>query len=252
MITATDTPQAEIHLVALCLDCKRRHEIKASPATWLDRLAEWQWKHPGHRIEFRSPQRELKRGIDDRRYEEIGQAPWWLEHGDFTPNADIKIEYASSAAFTITLTSLATSATFITGREGTAVSNTTNKYLDYLIGGKITTDGSSPTAGEIRIYGYGRVADSVYPDGLDGTDDANGNSRTSAEILNAALPLLSSTATDTTAGRVYWFQPVSLAAAFGNLVPKDFGLYVAHNTVANLNSTGSNHALYYTGIYATA
>lgn len=245
-----DTPQAEIHLVALCLDCKRRHEIKATPATWLARMDEWQVKHPGHRIEFRSPRRELKRGIDDRRYEEIGQAPWWLEHADFTPNADIKIEYASSATFTITLASLASSSTFVAGRESTAVSNTTNKYLDYLIGGKSAT-GTSPTAGEIRVYGYGSWNDTpTYPDVLDGTDSAE--TFTSANILAASVPIIGSTATSATSDVVYYFRANSLAQAFGGLVPKNFGLFVAHNTVQTLNGTAGNHSFVHTGVYATS
>lgn len=242
-------PRPQIHLHAVCYDCKRRHEIVESDASWLARVADWEVKHRGHRIEFRSPKRVIPRRLNDKQFEKAGRGPWWLEQ--FAPNADIKFAYASSAAFTITLASLATSATFVAGREGTAVSNTTNKYLDYLIGGKITT-GTTPTAAkEIRIYAYASVDDTpIYPDVLDGTDSAE--TITSADILDAMLPLIGSTATSSSSDIAYWFKAVGLAQFFGGLIPKNFGLFVAHNTGVNLNSTGGNHVLSHTGVYATS
>lgn len=250
MQAAVLSPQPEICLVGLCFDCRKRHEFRATPATWLARMSEWEVKHRGHRIEFRSPRRVIPRGLDDRHFERVGQAPWWLEA--FKPNADIKLAYASSAAFTITLASLASSATFTAGRESTAVSNTTNLYLDYLVGGKITT-GTSPTDDkEIRIYAYGSIDDTpTYPDVLDGTD--SDETITTADILNAGLALFGSTSTDSTSDRTYWFQAASLAAvAFGGVLPKNFGVFVSHSTGVALNATGSNHALSYTGAYATS
>jgi hypothetical protein len=237
-----------IHLVAVCLDCKRRHDVNATPAEFPVRMAEWEIKHRGHVIEFHTPLRKIPRGIDERVFEANNKAPWWLE---FAPNADIKLAYASSAAFTITLASLATSATLVAGQESTAVSNTTNKYLDYLIGGKITTGTTPTTAKTIQIWAYGSVEDTpTYPDVIDGTDSAE--TMTSVDIRNASLNFLLDTANDATSNRVYWFKPTSLAAAFGGLVPKNFGLWVTHDTVAALNATGTNHALYHTGIYATS
>jgi len=53
--------------------------------------------------------------------------------------ANIKEAYAASAPLTLALESLAASSTIVAGRESTAVSNTTNLYLDYLVAGKITT-----------------------------------------------------------------------------------------------------------------
>ena len=71
---------------------------------------------------------------------------------------DLKIEYAASSALTITLASLATSATWIVGRESTEVINSTNKYLDYLLAGKITTGAVAPTVDtQIRIYLWGTM-----------------------------------------------------------------------------------------------
>jgi len=164
--------------------------------------------------------------------------------------ADVKTAYGSSAALTITLASLATSTGLTAGRESTAVDNTSNKYLDYLVGGKVTT-GTSPTASKsILVYVYGSIDDTpLYPDVIDGTDSAE--TMTSADIRNAALVLAASITTDSTSNRTYWVRPFSVSNCFGGVLPKYWGLWVVHDTGVNLNSTGSNHAFYQTGVYQT-
>lgn len=163
--------------------------------------------------------------------------------------ADVKTEYASSADLTITLASLATSATLVAGRESTAVSNTTNKYVDYLLGGRITT-GTSPTAGTIQVWAYGSFDDTpTYPDVLDGTDSAE--TMTSADIKRSSLKLIAVIVTDATSDRSYYFGPVSIANAFGGSIPKNWGVWVTHNTAVNLNATAGNHQITQTGVYAT-
>lgn len=249
MLAAQLSPQPTIVLVGLCYDCRKRHEYRCTPERFPHAMSEWEAKHRGHRIEFRTPQRMIPRGLaTDRRWEEENRAPWWLEQ--FAPNADIKLAYASSAAYTIDLSSLASSSSFTAGRESTAVANTSNLYLDYLVGGKITVGTTPTTLKSIRVYAYGSVNDApVYPDVLDGTDSAE--TITNAEIL-AGLPLLAEIPiVATTSDLAYWVSPKSLAAAFGGLVPKNHGLFVAHDTVAALNGTAGNHVLSHTGIYAT-
>ena len=165
--------------------------------------------------------------------------------------ADVKLAYGSSAAFTIGIESTASSSTFVAGRESTAVSNTTNLYLDYLISGEITV-GTSPTADtEIKVYAYGSQNDTPdYPDVLDGTD--SDETFTSAAIKDASLHLLAVLRVDSaTSDRTYYFAPVSLAAVFGGVVPKNFGVFVTHNTGVNLNATAGNHKINYTGVYET-
>jgi len=161
--------------------------------------------------------------------------------------ASIKIAYASSAALTITLASLATSATLVAGRESTAVDNTTNLYLDYMLAGKITTGTSPTTAKEIRVYVYALVEDATYPDVFDGTD--SDETVTSTGIRDAALRLAAVIPTTADSDRTYWFGPVSVAALFGGVLPKKWGVFVTHSTGVNLNSTGGNHAIYQTGVY---
>jgi hypothetical protein len=164
--------------------------------------------------------------------------------------SDIKNEYGSSAALTITLASLATSATRTAGRESTAIDNTTNKYLDYLVSGKVTT-GTSPTDNkQIDVWVYASFEDTpTYPDVFDGTDSAE--TATSEDVRNAALLLAASVSTNNTSDRTYWIAPFSIAALFGGRMPKYFGVFVTHDTGVNLNATGGNHAFWQTGVYET-
>lgn len=160
---------------------------------------------------------------------------------------DIKLVYAASADLTITLASLATDANLLTGRESTAVDNSTNKYIDYLLGGKITT-GTTPTdAKEIRVYVGALINDTTYPDVLDGTDSAE--TITSAGIRDAGLRLAAVIATNNTSDRAYYFGPISVAALFGGSLPLKFVVFVTHSTAVNFNSTGGNHVISVTGVY---
>lgn len=162
---------------------------------------------------------------------------------------DILHEWGSSAAYTITLTGLATSSTKVAGRESTAISHTTADPLDYLVGGKITT-GTSPTSAKtIDVWVYASIDDTpTYPDVFDGTDSAE--TVTSENVRNSALKLLASMVVDNTSDRTYWFGPTGIAQLFGGGLPKNHGLFVTHDTAVNLNATASNHALSYTPIYA--
>lgn len=242
--------QPLIELEALCYTCRKRHPIRATPETWLARVDEWEVKHRGHNVEFISYRREVPRRFPkwlERLWENFNRAPWWLE---FAPNTDLKLAYAASAAYTITLASLATSSTLVAGQESNSVDNSSNLYLDYLVGGKITTGTTPTTAKSINIFTVGTVDDTpTWPDVFDGTDSAE--TWTSVDMRNAASALLAATTTDNTSNRTYWFGPRSLANCFGGVLPKLHVLWVTHDTAVNLHATGSNHVLSYKGAYLT-
>jgi hypothetical protein len=163
--------------------------------------------------------------------------------------ANVKSSYASSAALTVTLASLATSATLVAGRESTLVDNTSNLYLDYLLSGKITT-GTTPTdVREIRVYVAGIYDDTTWPDVLDGTD--SDETITSVGIRDAALKLAAVIPTNNTSDRTYWFGPISVASLFGGTLPKKWVVWITHNTAVNLNATGGNHVIWQTGVFET-
>lgn len=164
--------------------------------------------------------------------------------------AQLKTTYAARAALTLTLASLATSATLVAGRASTAVDNTTNRYLDALLSGKITV-GTTPTVDTlIEVWCYAAIQDTPsYPDGITGSD-AN-KTITSVAIKQAALQLAAVIGVDaTTSDRAYYFGPVSVASLYGGVLPDKWGAFVVHNTGVNLNSTGSNHFLEYLGIHS--
>lgn len=158
--------------------------------------------------------------------------------------------YASAAALTITLASLATSSSFIAGRESNEVDNSSNKYDDAMVQGKITV-GTTPTVNTtIQIYVYASFDDapsSTNIDVIDGVDSAEDfvtvGRRNSALKLGAAIDV-----TATTSDVAHFLAPFSVAQLFGGVMPKWWGLFVAHNTGVNLNSTGGNHVLEYIGV----
>lgn len=156
--------------------------------------------------------------------------------------------YASAASLTITLASLATSSTRTAGRQSDEVDNTTNLYDDYLVSGKITP-GTSPTVStQIDIWVVAKQEQAAgYPDVITGAGDA-AKTWTSENVRNAGGKLLKSILVDATSDRTYYFSNESVAALFGGVVPQKFVIFVAHNTGANLNATGSNHALEVQGV----
>lgn len=161
--------------------------------------------------------------------------------------ADLKTKYANAATITITLASLATSATRVAGRESTAIDNSSNLYVDALVSGKITT-GTSPTASIIDVWVYASHDETpTYPDVLDGTDSAE--TFNDEQSRNSSMKLAVTIAADVTSDQTYWVSPFSVAALFGGVMPRFWGLFVAHSTAVNLNATGSNHEFKYTGIH---
>lgn len=161
----------------------------------------------------------------------------------------IKNAYGSSVALTITLASLATSSSLLAGRESNVIDNTTDLYLDYALAGVITT-GTSPTANkEIRVYVYALLDDTTYPTPFDGVDSDETISAVGQR--DAGLALAAVIQTDNTSDRPYPFKSVSIAALFGGILPKKFGVFVTHNTGVNLKSSGGDHMIAVTPNYQT-
>lgn len=163
--------------------------------------------------------------------------------------ADVKANYPSASDVTITLASLASDTNLLTGRESTAVDNSSNLYLDYLVSGKITTGTSPTTARSIQVFVVGSWDGTNWPDVFDGTDSAE--TITSANHKNSVCRFLAEMATDATSDRTYHFGPVSVASAFGGVMPKSFVVFVTHSTAVNLNSTAGNHQIRIQPYYET-
>lgn len=157
--------------------------------------------------------------------------------------ATTNIAYATAASVTLTATSLADGS----WRQSTAVDNTTNLYMDAHIGGSIQT-GTTPTAnGTIDIYAYGTYDGTNYTGGASGTDGAY-----TADGEELLFPLLLSITVDATSDQDYVFGPVSVAQAFGGVLPSKWGIVIENNTGAALNATGTNNEVQFQGVTYTS
>jgi hypothetical protein len=150
-------------------------------------------------------------------------------------------KYGTESAITITLASLAASSTFVAGREGTEVDNSSALALDHLLSGLFTT-GTSPVAGAIEVWVIPQRKGGTYPDVFDGTDSTE--TVTSRDILMASGFLVWSVATDATSDRPYAMRKTSLVQSLGYM-PKKYVPFVVHNTTVNLNATAGNHEMTY-------
>ena len=162
---------------------------------------------------------------------------------------DVNQAFGATGDLTITLASLATDASKLTGRESTSLSFTSTKPLDCLLQGKVTT-GTSPTdAKTIEVLVVGSADGTNWPDVFDGTDSAE--TITSALIKGVICKVAASMPTNNTSDRSYPFGPISVAALFGGVLPSSIAVFVTHDTAVNLNATGSNHKITYQNIYET-
>ncbi len=160
--------------------------------------------------------------------------------------ADVKTAYGSSGqALTITLASLADSST--AGRESTVVDNGTNKFLDVLIMLKLKgqNSGSISAPSAAFVYAYGTAdGGTTYPDAVTGSDAAiTLNSPTQLKLLGALYMAAINVQ--------YKGGPWSLAALYGGKMPEKWGVVVQNDCGTALSATGSDHGVWYQGLYAT-
>jgi hypothetical protein len=152
--------------------------------------------------------------------------------------------YVASAAVTITLASLASSSTLVTGRASTSISNTTNKY-DFILPTLKFRSGTTPTAATyLEFWAFAQRADTTWPEiftaaysGADG-----GFTATSRDILYAGAVLLGAATVDATTGRDYVIRGRELAQAFGAM-PQNVAFFVTHSTAVALDATGGNFVM---------
>lgn len=156
--------------------------------------------------------------------------------------ADIKSKYGTSnQAITVTLASLADGS----ARESTSVSNATNLYLDALV--QLVIESASAgvsSTGFVAVYAYGTAdGGTTFSDSATGTDAAI----TLTSPPNAVrIGICNVVAISTT----YECAPMSVAAAFGGVLPDEWGIIVENNSGAALGATEANHKKFYQGVFA--
>ena len=171
---------------------------------------------------------------------------------------DIKLKYAAATtAMTVTnLHSLASSQTYIGGWGSASVTNTSNVYLDYLVGGKFTTASANRQAtGFINVYVIGSLNDTpLFPSvasGTAGTEGAITFTDTFRQIAQTRL-LQSIFVGESGSATVYEFPQTSIAQLFGGNMPNAWYLYVSQNvtTTTTAGLAASGNAMYYTPVVA--
>lgn len=160
------------------------------------------------------------------------------------------LTYSSPTTITISLASLATSATLVAGRECTQIDNTSNLYLDAQLFGSVMV-GTTPTANtviQLFLWGSDVGAATTAIDTIVGADGAR--TITNVGILQSSLvPGPVGIVSATTSNVAIPIRCESVATALGlPVLPPYWGFFLAHNTAVNLNSTGGNHNFRYVGI----
>lgn len=149
----------------------------------------------------------------------------------------LKPSYGSSAALAVTnLASLPSDTNLLAGWSSAVIANGTNLLVSEKISGLLKT-GTSPTVStNIFVYVWAALDDTpTYPDTIDGTQAAK--TLTSANVRDSGAFRLGTVITiDNTSNRVYPFT-FDVASLFGGHMPKNYGVFIVHNTGVNLNAT---------------
>lgn len=157
--------------------------------------------------------------------------------------ATTTLNYSTAQSVTLTATSLADTS----WRQSASVDNGTNLFIDAHIGGSIQT-GTTPTAGgTIDIYAYGSYDGTNFTAGASGTDAAY-----TADGEEGLFKPLETIVVDATSNQDYVWGPVSVAQAFGGILPETWGIVIQNNTGAALNATGTNNEVQFFGIKYTS
>lgn len=161
--------------------------------------------------------------------------------------ADIKQALGSVTTLTVTnLHSLASSAT--AGWQSAVVDNTTNLYLDALV--QIVLDfantGASVSKGAY-VYAYGGIESGVYSNPASGSEGAI--TLTDVTTTPQNLRMLGFIPY-TTQDEVAESSPMSVAAAFGGVLPPFWGVVIMNHSGAALAASGNT--VKYRGVYSTS
>ena len=155
--------------------------------------------------------------------------------------AHIKTEYGSAnQAITITLNSLASDAK----RESATVDNSASCFADALVQVQIATNTGADSSGDksVYLYAYGTSDNgTTYSANASGNDAAFG---TDPQQLNNCH--LIGTIYAPTQNKVYKSDLMSIATAFGGLLPQRWGIIVHNKTGQTLKS--SDCAAFYQGL----
>ena len=158
---------------------------------------------------------------------------------------DIKAQLGTAVSMTVTnLHSLASSAT--AGWQSAVVDNTINEYLDALV--QIVLDFANTAPANSRgvyVFAYGGIESGVYSNPASGSEgaitllDVTANAQNLKQI--GFIPY-------TTQDEVAESSPMSVAAAFGGVLPPYWGIVLMNHSGAALAASGNT--VKYVPVYA--
>jgi hypothetical protein len=149
---------------------------------------------------------------------------------------DIKAQLGAAVAMTVTnLQSLASSAT--AGWQSAVVDNTTDEYLDALVQVKLDFANTAPAnSRSVYVFAYGGIESGVYSNPASGSEgaitllDVTANAQNLRQI--GFVPY-------TTQDEVAESSPMSVAAAFGGILPPYWGVVLINHSGAALAASGN-------------
>jgi hypothetical protein len=154
--------------------------------------------------------------------------------------------FASPAQIIIGCDALAASTTV--GRSSDVQDNSTNLYQDALLGGVIKMANSTPGASKsVSIYAYSDVDSTPHY-----TESVTGSAASFTRADPTNLKLVAVVAVPTQNVNFY-FGEVSIAAAFGGILPKKWGICVFNDTGQALGGSGAADTVnqfWFTGVNA--
>lgn len=146
------------------------------------------------------------------------------------------LNYGDTTTMTVTsLQSLADS--LVTGWQSAVVDNTTDKYLDVLV--QVVIDFANTVPGndkKVYVFAYGGIESGVY------TNPASGSQGTITVVdfsANESAFKLIGTVPYTTQDEVAESQPMTVAQAFGGVLPPYWGVIVLNRSGAAFAASGN-------------
>ena len=151
--------------------------------------------------------------------------------------ATTKLAYATSTSITISFNSKGDG----TGRESTAIDNSSNLYLDAIVRVSVAV-GTVANEKRVLVYAYGSEDGSVYPDTVTGSDADITLENPSVLTLACAIPVPSNSKT-------YESDAFSIARLYGGVMPRKWGIVVVNRSGAALSGSGNTAS--FTGVTLT-
>lgn len=153
--------------------------------------------------------------------------------------------YATNAAITITLTSLANSTSLSTGyRQSAAVDNTTNKYADAMITGHVKSN-VAPTLNNLYVVFlyWSNDGGTTYSRNASGSDAAYTNPDSDANFRGSVSCLC------TNVNQTFYFDGFSFCQTAGLFfLPQKWGIIFKNGSGQALTGTSTDHVFSYQGV----